>query len=73
VGLFINTPQPYFVVGIETIGDFNQTCTLLKAAFHTQFFKSICFEFINLKEEHEWKDLLEKQGVPLSFDKGAGR
>lgn len=68
VGLYINTPEPYFVVGIETIGDYNGTCTSLRQAFHTQFLKSVRFEFIDLRQAHEWKSLLEKQGLPLSFE-----
>ncbi len=57
--------EPYFVVGFKTKNDFEEALVELRNAIYTQFLKHVRFEFINLKENSELTEKLQKQGQKI--------
>lgn len=57
--------EPYFVIGFKTKNDFEEALLELKKAIYTQFLKHVRFEFINLKEDTELTEKLQKQGQKI--------
>lgn len=56
--------EPYFVIGFKTKNDFEKALLELKNIY-TQFLKHVRFEFINLKEDTELTEKLQKQGQKI--------
>ncbi len=78
VGLFLNVPEgtaPYYVIGIATKYDFDQTVAEIQKALYTQFYKHVRFDFVELDTPQHLKldlptydiDSLKAQGLPFPY------
>lgn len=65
VALFVNTQNPYFVIGLRSKVNFEEGVELAKESLYKQFKNKIHFDFIDLKTENEVNELLMKQGVRI--------
>lgn len=65
IALFVNTQNPYFVVGLRSKISFEEGVELAKESLYKQFKNKIHFDFIDLESQNEVNELLIKQGTRI--------